>query len=58
MCIRDRLDVGADFDLRAEGEDFFGDGAGGDAANGLAGGGAAAALVVAEAEFGEVGRCV
>lgn len=53
----DFFDVGEDFEGGGEvsGEDFMGDGGGGDAADGFAGGGASAALPIADAVFGVVG---
>ena len=51
----DLFDVGQDFDAEPFAQEFFGDGAGGDAADGFAGAGAPAALPVADAVLGVVG---
>ncbi|MDB6067936.1 MAG: hypothetical protein JWR26_4144 [Pedosphaera sp.] len=51
----DLFDVSEDFDPELFAENFFGDGAGGDATDGFAGAGTAAALPIADAELGSVG---
>ena len=54
--LADLLDVAEDLDAVGVMEKLFGDGAGGDACDGLAGRGATAAAVIAEAELGVEGE--
>ena len=56
MMLLDLFDVGQGFDAEPFAQNFFGDGAGGDAADGFARAGAAAALPVADAVFGKIGE--